>query len=242
VTATELDERDRFLASPRHLAGAGDRLADVLSPLIHLFGWARVHDPASGHIAVDSPCGTILLDCSPSSPDGTWWTIAHHDPYWKITATRQTPLEALAGITQALPQLLGDTRHADRIPLATRSVADLADLYGWTAEPGSYTSPDGHCTVHHAADQPWRVEHSVYDGFDTLWSVRTEGEVPDQLPAQFFSYLASPDPVERVLADIPHLARSRAQLTSLVSHRPGLGAHVVHALGVLAAGLDGRRR
>ncbi|MGW7303999.1 DUF317 domain-containing protein [Streptomyces sp. NPDC054835] len=238
----ELNEQARFLVSPRHLAGTGDRLADVLSPLIHLFEWPRTHDPETGDIALDSPCGTVLVDFSPSSPAGTWWTITHHDPYWKVTATRQTPLEALAGITRALPQLLGDSRHADRIPLATRSVSDLADLYGWTAEPGSYTSPDGHCTVHHAADQPWRVEHSVYDGFDTHWSVRTEGEVPDQLPAQFFTYLASPDPVERVLADVPYLARSRAQLTPLASHRPGLGAHVVHALGGLAASLDGRRQ
>ncbi|MFE2011149.1 DUF317 domain-containing protein [Streptomyces sp. NPDC059491] len=238
----ELDEQARVLVSPRYLAGAGDRLTDVLGPLIHLFGWARAHDPETGHIAVGSPDGALLVNFSPGSPSAPWWTVTHRDPFWRITVTRQTPLEALAGITQALPQLLGDTRHADRIPLTERSVADIADLYGWITDAGSYTSPDGHCTVRHAAGQPWRVEHSVYEGFDTHWAVRSTGAVPAQLPAQFLTYLATPDPVERTLADVPYQARSEARLTPLANHRSGLGAHIVHALGGLVTSGEGRRR
>ncbi|MEU2231280.1 DUF317 domain-containing protein [Streptomyces vietnamensis] len=241
----KLDEQARVLVSPRYLAGRGDRLTDVLGPLIHLFGWSSAHDPETGHIAVSSPDGALLVNFSPSTPSAPWWTITHRNPFWRIAATRQTPLEALAGITQALPQLLGDTRHADRIPLTKRSVADIADLYGWITDAGSSTSPDGHCTVHHAASQPWRVEHSVHEGhegFDTHWTVRSTGAVPVQLPAQFLTCLATPDPVERTLADVPYLARREARLTPLASHRSGLGAHVVHALGDLVTNREGQRR
>ncbi|MFD5765317.1 DUF317 domain-containing protein [Streptomyces sp. NPDC127049] len=238
----ESSATDRFLVSPRYLAGTGDRLADVLGPLIHLFGWEHTHDPASGHVSVDSPGHDLLLDFAPSSPDGMWWTIQHPDPLWKITATRLTPLEPLAAITQTLPQLLGDTRHADRIPLTTRPVAEIADLNGWTASGASFTSPDGHCTLRYEAGASWQIEHSVYDGFGTHWSVRAEGELPDQLAAQFLSFLATPDPVERAFGDIPYLARSQARLTPLDSKSP-LGPHVVHALGALVEPSGrGRRR
>ncbi|MGW3514542.1 DUF317 domain-containing protein [Streptomyces hydrogenans] len=236
------DEQGRFLVSPRHLAGAGDRLADVLGPLIHVFGWSWTHDRETGQVRVVSPDDTLHVDFSPSRLDGMWWTIARNDLTWKITATRQTPLEALAGVTQALPQLLGDMRHADRIPLTERSVADIADLYDWTAGTESYASPDGHCTMHHTPGQSWRVEHAVFDGFDTHWAVHATGAVPAQLPAQFLTFLATPDPVERTLADVPYLARSAARLTSLTGLPSGLGAQVVHALGDLPTNGEGRRR
>ncbi|MFJ7164048.1 hypothetical protein ACIQUV_00910 [Streptomyces globosus] len=53
----ELDEQAGVLVSPRYLASAGDRLTDVLGPLIHLFGWARARNPETEHIAVGSPDG-----------------------------------------------------------------------------------------------------------------------------------------------------------------------------------------
>ncbi|MEU8522415.1 DUF317 domain-containing protein [Streptomyces sp. NPDC048577] len=238
----EHSSTDRVLVSPRYLAGAGDRLADVLGPLIHLFGWAHTHDPVSGHVAVDSPGKDVLVDFAPTRPDGTWWTISHPDPFWQVTAMCQTPLEALAGITQVLPQLLGDTRYASRIPLAERSVAEIADINGWTAHGTSFTSPDGHCVMQHAPGSAWRVEHSVYDGVGTHWSVRAEGDLPEALAGQFLSHLASPDPVERARDDVPFLARGQARMTPVAGHS-GLGAQVTHALGGLFdTDAKGRRR
>ncbi|MEW1699025.1 DUF317 domain-containing protein [Streptomyces sp. NPDC093249] len=190
---------------------------------------------------MDSPGGDLMLDFVPGSPDGTWWTIAHHDPFWTITATRNTPLEALAAVTQVLPQLLGDTRHADRIPLTAHSVPEIAELNGWSRKGTSFTSPDGHCTMHHEPDLPWRVEHSVYGGVGTEWSVRTAGELPKALAAQFLSFLSMPDPVERSLDDIPQLARSRARMTSLTGGG-GLGPQLLHALGGLLDPPGGGRR
>ncbi|MFE9367866.1 DUF317 domain-containing protein [Streptomyces sp. NPDC006978] len=85
-----------------------------------------------------------------------WWTIAHHEPYWRFEFSRQTPSEAIASVSQALPLLLGDRRHADRIPLATESVARLAQTSGWEASSISsgvaWASADGHCTVEHSTN------------------------------------------------------------------------------------------
>ncbi|MFE6932937.1 DUF317 domain-containing protein [Streptomyces sp. NPDC057699] len=66
-----------------------------------------------------------------------WWTIAHHEPYWQIEFSRQTPSEAIASVTQALPQLLGDHRHTDRIPLATESTAHLSKANSWEGKADS---------------------------------------------------------------------------------------------------------
>lgn len=83
--------------------------------------------------------------------------------------------------------------------------------------------------MHYEPGRPWRVEHSVYDGFGTHWSIRTEGALPEELAAQFLTFLATPDPVERAHGDIPFLALSEARLTPLNERHP-LGAHVAHAL------------
>ncbi|MFE6457799.1 DUF317 domain-containing protein [Streptomyces cinereoruber] len=229
---------ERVLVSPRYLAGTGDRVADVLGPLIHLFDWRHTHDESTGCITVDSPDGSVFIDFTPTAFEGVWWTIAHHEPFWRITATQQTPLEALASVTQALPQLLDDTRHSDRIGLTDYTVAEIARLYDWTtadnASGVSFISPDGHCTVHHApgTERPWHVEHSVWDGVGTRWTVSFEGEVPDALARQFFLFLATDAPVERTVEDIPHLARGQAQMAPL-NRKPlsgALGPHLAHAL------------
>ncbi|MFB6517314.1 DUF317 domain-containing protein [Streptomyces sp. NPDC056401] len=227
------DEQDRVLVSPRHLAGRGDRLSDVLGLLTHPFEWKHNHRPASGRVTVESPDGSTFVDFTPSGFDEPWWTVRHHEPYWKITAGRQPPLEALAAVTQALPQLLGDARHCEQIPLASRSVTEIASVNGWTTDGTSITSADGHCTLHHRPDteQPWLVESSVYDGFDTHWFASFEGDVPDALVRQFLAHLASTDPVERTLADVPYLSRYSARITPM--HGWALGPHIVHALAAL---------
>lgn len=152
--------------------------------------------------------------------------------------SRQTPIEAVAAVTQVLPQVLGDHRHADRIPLATEDVAHIAKTSGWnlskTASGVTWTSPDGHCTVEHTTnpEHPWRIVHSVYDGFDTHWSATFTRDVPQQLVAQFLAHVSDEAPVERRFADIPVLALDSALITS--THTSGLGPHAAHALAQVA--------
>ncbi|WP_055630885.1 DUF317 domain-containing protein [Streptomyces hirsutus] len=176
--------------------------------------WMRVVIVAALTTAYASPCSSVFLDFTPDRQDGVWWTIAHHEPYWQIEFSRQTPSEAIASVIQALPQLLGDPRHFDRIPLATESVTHLAKTSGWegkaTTAGMTWTSPDGHCTVEHSTDpvHPWQIEHSVCDGFDKHWTATFTPEAPERLVAQLFTHLATNTPVEHAFRDVPNLVQN----------------------------------
>ncbi|MFJ6438655.1 DUF317 domain-containing protein [Streptomyces sp. NPDC091416] len=232
---------DMVLVSPRYLAGAGmNKINDAIGPLVHLFSWSHKHDRDTGRVEVDSPCGGVFLDFAPARQDGVWWTIAHHDPYWRMEFSRQTPSEAIASVTQALPQLLGDRRHADRIPLATESVGHLAEASGWgvtaTATGVVWRSPDEHCTVEHSADpdHPWQIKHSVYDGFDTHWTATFTPDVPDELVAQFFTHLTSGIPAERVYREVPFLVQTSNSALITPVKDAAVNPHVDHAVAQAA--------
>ncbi|MFE7889312.1 DUF317 domain-containing protein [Streptomyces sp. NPDC057412] len=145
---------DRMMVSPRYMAGAGDRFTDAMGPLIHLFGWPPPHGAATGRIRVDSPDGSVFCDFDPIHPAGIWWTIAHREPYWGVQFSRDTPIEAIAAVTQALPQLLGDVRHAERIPITDMPLDQLAALNDWSLQGGALTSPDWYCRLNTRDNSP----------------------------------------------------------------------------------------
>ncbi|MFI1183568.1 DUF317 domain-containing protein [Streptomyces sp. NPDC020799] len=173
------------------------------------------------------------MDFTPSRTDGVWWTIAHHEPFWKVECTRQTPIEAVAAVTQRLPQLLGDRRHADRIPITTSSLADIAAQNHWAASIDGrlFTSPDGHRTLRRAPDTEtaWRIEHSVHDGFDTHWSTRFTADAPPEAVTQFFAHLATSAPVEREFREIPFLARDLGDALITPVRGAAVNPHIHHA-------------
>ncbi|MGX1759937.1 DUF317 domain-containing protein [Streptomyces lydicus] len=238
---------DEVLVSPRHLAGGGpSQVRNALGPLIHMFGWPYTHSPSTRDLTLDSPCGSIFIDFAPTRFDGILWQISHHEPYWQAQFSRQTPAEAISAVTQSLPQLMSDARHAKRIPLTTNTLAQTADLHSWTAAAEGtatvFTSADGHCALTHEPDSemPWRVEHSVYDGFDTHWSATFTQDTPEQLVAQFFTHLASTTPVERVFREVPYLVQgySGALITSVQG--AAVNAHVHHAVAQVAQACSDR--
>ncbi|MFD3420115.1 MULTISPECIES: DUF317 domain-containing protein [Streptomyces] len=230
---------DRVMVSPRYMAGAGDRVADVIGPLIHLFEWKHEHDAATGHVAVDSPDGSLFVDFAPLHPLGRWLTVAHHEPYWEVMFSREAPLEAVAAVTQALPQLLGDARHADRIPITDMPLDQLAELNGWSAEDSLLTSPDLYCRLEHTPGEEtaWQVEHVCHEGAPLATFTQ---DTPECLVRNFFAYLAAPMAVERVFSDIP--PSTRRGHTALIT--PVRGAPVRPHLHRALAQLDrpGRRR
>ncbi|MFD7017482.1 DUF317 domain-containing protein [Streptomyces sp. NPDC059928] len=230
---------DRVMVSPRYMAGAGDRIADVIGPLIHLFGWNHEHDAATGHVSIDSPDGSLFVDFTPLHPLGQWITVAHHDPFWEAVFSRQTPLEAVAAVTQALPQLLGDTRHADRIPVTNMPLNQIAELNGWSAADGSLTSPDLYCRLERTPGEEiaWRAEH-VY--FENAPLATFTQDTPEGLVGNFFSHLAAPVGVERAFADVPlsTLHEHSALITPV--RGAAISPHIDHALAQL--GRPGRRR
>ncbi|RZD82177.1 DUF317 domain-containing protein [Streptomyces albidoflavus] len=207
----EHPESAPVLVSPRHLAGAGlAQINEALTPLVKGFDWP--HQRTASRIDVTSPCGSVQATFEPSRPDGRWWTVQDHQADWTAQFTGQTPVEAVTALLQALPNTLGDTRHAHRIETVTGTPSEIASAAGWSpateAEATTYTSPDSHCRVTHqpGSDVPWRVEHSVYDGFDTHWTGTFTRNTPDQLVSQFLANLSSSAPVERLRHEIPYMA------------------------------------
>lgn len=230
---------ERVLVSPRYMAGAGDRLADALGPLIHLFGWPTQHDAATGHVTISSPDGSMFCDFDPVQPLGRWWTITHHEPYWQVQFSRQTPLEAVAATTQALPQLLGDERHAERIPITDMPLNKLAALNDWSVEDGVLTSPDWCCQLVHTpeADITWRIEHAFFEKQPLATFTR---EVPEGLVRNFFAHLATPAPVERAFADVPLSTRYEHHNLITLVRGAAINPQIDHALAQLSR--TGRRR
>jgi hypothetical protein len=127
--------------------------------------------------------------------------------------SRQTPIEAIAALTQILPRLLGDTRHSDRIALTTSTIMQTANANGWkTTTNGPATvisSPDGHCTLTHTPDAEtrWSFRSSLHDGFDTDWSATFTRDTPVRAVGQFFAHLASTEPVQRAFKEVPYLVQ-----------------------------------
>lgn len=233
---TSYAPEDRVLASPRYLAGVGDRITAALGPLIHFFGWPTQHDPATGQVSVDSPDGSLFLDFNPSHPVGNWWSISHHEPHWTAHFSRQTPIEVIAAVTHVLPQLLGDRRLADHIPLTAMALDQIADMNHWhPADGGTLSSPDGHCLLHRAPDNEiaWRFEHSVFDGFDTHWHATFTQATPEPLVAQFFAHLSTTNPVERIFRDVPYLVQDLEDALITPVRGTSVPAHVHHACAQL---------
>lgn len=231
---------DLVLVSPRYLAGCGSNARDALGPLIHLFNWEHDREPGTGHLSVSSPCGSVYVDLTPTRFDEPWWTISHHEPYWAAQFSRQTPIEAIAALTQTLPQLLGDTRHCERIALTTSTLPQTAKANDWrtTAEGSAtvITSPDGHCELRHTpdADNRWTFRSSLHDGFDTEWTATFTRDTPVRAVAQFFAHLASTEPVQRAFKEIPYLVQ--VSPSSLITPVTGasVNPHVHHAVAQAA--------
>lgn len=151
-------------------------------------------------------------------------------------------MEAVAAVPQALPQLLGDSRHADRIPITDMPPDKVAELHGWTAEDSLLTSPDLYCRLEHTPGQEitWQVEHVYYEGAPLATFTQ---DAPECLVSSFFSHLATPMAVERAFADIPLSARHGN--SALITPVRGAAANpqVHHALAQLdRPGRPGRRR
>ncbi|MFI1929341.1 hypothetical protein [Streptomyces sp. NPDC020330] len=82
------EPQERVMVFPRYMAGAGDRIADVIGPLIHLFGWKVEHDAGGGDVGIDSPDCSVSVDSVPLHPLGRWCKVVHHEPYWAAVFSR----------------------------------------------------------------------------------------------------------------------------------------------------------
>nr|WSX75930.1 DUF317 domain-containing protein [Streptomyces sp. NBC_00899] len=136
----------------------------------------------------------------------------------------------MAAVTQALPQLLGDTRYSDRIPITDMPLDQLAELHGWAAgDQGVLTSPDHYCRLEHTPGQEtgWQVEHLYFE--NAPLAVFTQ-DAPEILVRQFFAYLTVPAPVERSFGDLPLSTRHERSARVTPVRTAGLDTELVQAL------------
>ncbi|MEU9411682.1 DUF317 domain-containing protein [Streptomyces sp. NPDC048281] len=201
-----------YLVQPCALAGGGD--VRHVSEFLRASGW-RDKSKTGGPLCVESPDRTVVVAYDPYSLPGGW-TIhgraGKADDEWSAQLGRQTPVEILAGMTDALTR--PRSAHAPNIwaPLLDRDWHTRFEGQHYTA-----TSPDG---------TAWMQYRQSPDGAATWWSGAqdTQGNgwtatftpnTPMHLVQAFSSELASPEPVLRPRGRVPMSAQIRTWSVSV---------------------------
>ncbi|MFI1890214.1 DUF317 domain-containing protein [Streptomyces jumonjinensis] len=202
---------EQALVSPRTLAGGGDP-GWVTVPLHRAGGWSHGHDPLQPRVLLSSPDQRTMLRLEPD-PDEPWWTLQHTRtsawPAWEATFGARTPVEIIAGFTDALIQPHGAPADPD-------PYAPLLEQ-GWTPRPhvSGLASPDGLTTIMHAPEkrlEGWLVTALARRNGVPLWRAWFGEHTPPHLVAGFTRALADPAPLARNPLHLPP-AVSRSQTT-----------------------------
>ncbi|MFD9069082.1 DUF317 domain-containing protein [Streptomyces lasiicapitis] len=194
-----------FDTTPRHLAGPGD--PRHVTQALRAGGWKHYGDPDFPHVVLASPDyrHTLVLEPTPRTY-GSWWRISSR--HWHASFSGNTPVEVIAGFTDALLQTAPEVepdiwptlqvadwtyerdergnehaRHPDGITAMERRATLTSDHFAWTAEVALPTGLGGHN----------RVWHAYFDD-----------RTPRHLLAGFATALVDPAPVSRGHYDVPH--------------------------------------
>ncbi|WP_345616637.1 DUF317 domain-containing protein [Streptomyces ziwulingensis] len=223
--------------SPLYLAGGGDP-AWVTVPLHRACGWSHGHDPLQPRVLLSSPDQKVLLRLEPKA-DGPWWTIQHartaDQPAWYASFGARTPVEIIAGFTDALTDLTAD-RADDWDPQEPLLNA------GWSPAYGHHrlASPDRTARVE--ADWTsgsWWVDTALRDFRSPQWQAHFSEHTPPHLITAFTAALADPRPVPRT-ADPSSLPTHDPDLITL-SHREVPATQAAAALKDRIRSLAARR-
>lgn len=186
-----------YLISPRSLAGGGD-IRHVRDYLL-ASGWSD-KTRRTGPLHLVSPDRTLQVGYDPYVLPGGWTihSAAHrHQPEWVAILGRQTPVEIIAGLTDALTQ--PRTAHAPNVwtPLKEQGWQLSTEANSTTA-----TSP---------SREPAQVQFRHVAGDEAAWWVGTRNwtasfttTTPLHLIQRFATALADPEPVLRPLGHAPH--------------------------------------
>ncbi|WP_309248426.1 DUF317 domain-containing protein [Streptomyces sp. MNP-20] len=214
--AAEPTSRIWFETQPRHLAGRGD--PRHITQALRATGWKNVSDPDLPQVVLTAPdhLHTLVLEPEPE-PSAMWWTLTGRRPGqfwgWSSRFGSQTPVEILAGLTDALNQPEPET-DPEIWPILTGA--------GWAFEQderGDETArhPDGILSLRRWSTDPserhfWSVETPLPHGPGGrhVWRASLDDSMPRHLLAAFVTALAADEPVQRAMYDVPH--------THLVSH------------------------
>ncbi|MFK0099075.1 DUF317 domain-containing protein [Streptomyces sp. NPDC091040] len=207
-----------YLVQPRTVAGGGD--IRHISEYLRASGW-RDRSTKRGPLIMESPDRTLRVAYDPHGQPGGW-TIhgkaTRSTQEWSAHLGRQTPVEIVAGLTDALP--LPRSAHAPNVwaPLAEGN---------WNArfEGTSYaaTSPDGAAWVQYRqeADGTAMWWTGANDTQGNSWTGAFTPTTPLHVVQAFTAQLASPEPVMRPRGRVPHSSKIRTWSVSVTPSQLG---------------------
>ncbi|AUH40536.1 DUF317 domain-containing protein [Streptomyces sp. CMB-StM0423] len=202
-----------YLVQPRALAGGGD--VRHVSHFLHASGWQDT-SKAGGPLVMESPDRTVRLAYNPHVLPGGWAIYADangQDAAWWAHLGRQTPVEIVAGLTDAL------TRPRDA---HAPDVWAPLEQQGWNARAEgrhySATSPDSSAWMqyHHKSDGDAMWWTGAKDAQGNGWTGQFSISTPMHLVQAFTAELASPDPVMRPRGRVPFSAQIRTWSVSVL--------------------------
>ncbi|MGW8697629.1 DUF317 domain-containing protein [Streptomyces eurythermus] len=208
-----------YLLHPRALAGGGD--IRHVSEFLRASGW-RDKSKNGGPLVMESADRAIRLTYDPYVQPGGWTIQARargEQAEWWAMFGRQTPVEIIAGLTDALTQ--PRSAHAPNVwaPLAQQDWVARAEGRHYTA-----TSPDQTAWLHFRQDGEGNAMwwSGARDEQGNGWSAQFSASTPLHLVQAFSTALASPEPVMRPRGRVPH--SSKIQTTSVSVLPSQLGA------------------
>ncbi|KUM99914.1 hypothetical protein AQI95_35960 [Streptomyces yokosukanensis] len=202
-----------YLVEPRALAGGGD--IRHISEFLRASGW-RDTSEKGGPLLLQSPDRTVRIAYNPHVQPGGWTVhglAAGDQAEWWATLGRQTPVEILAGLTDALTQ--PRSAHAPNVwaPLEEHQWRAQSEGRHYTA-----TSPDGSAWLHFRQDGSGNAVwwSGAKDQQGSAWTAQFTSTTPMHLVQAFSAALASPEPVMRPRGRLPHSAKIRATSVSVL--------------------------
>ncbi|MFD8590804.1 DUF317 domain-containing protein [Streptomyces sp. NPDC059637] len=209
--------QQHYLIEPRHLAGGGD-VRHVIE-FLRASGWTD-RSKRGGPLILDSPDHTVRVGYDPFTQPGSWTirgTATRQQEAWHATLGRQTPVEIVAGFTDALTR--PRSAHAPNVwaPLQEQ---------GWQTERGRHftaMSPDGNAFVQFHRAGPgeafWWVGARTEHG--RAWDAHFTLSTPMHLIQSFSAALADPQPVMRPRGHVPPSDRLRITSVSVLPSQLG---------------------
>ncbi|MFF0740608.1 DUF317 domain-containing protein [Streptomyces sp. NPDC004111] len=203
-----------YLVQPRSLGGGGD--VQHVAAYLRAAGWTD-KSKRGGPLVLVSPDRTLRLGYDPYTQPGGWTVHGQataRQAAWTATFGRQTPVEIIAGLTDALDR--PRTAHAPNV------WAPLQEQH-WRPVPGAKhptaASPDNTAWLQFRQDPDG---HAIWcasagDQHGTGWKATFTPSTPMHLVEAFSTALASPDPVLRPRGHVPASPQIR---TTSVSVRP----------------------
>ncbi|MBW1597301.1 DUF317 domain-containing protein [Streptomyces sp. JJ38] len=207
------EAEQHYLVQPRALAGGGD--VRHVSEFLRASGW-RDKSKAVGSLFLESPDRMVRIAYDPFVLPGGWTihgkATGQQDEWW-VKLGRQTPVEIVAGLSDALTR--------------PRS-AHAPDVWAPLQEQHWHTRPEaGHYTATSPDNTAWMQFRQAPGGDATWWSGAKDQQgngwtaqftatTPMHLVQAFSAALASPEPVMRPRGRVPHSAQIRTTSVSVL--------------------------